>query len=112
MPNACSVTKTTLISLTTVSEKEKHAKRTNEVPLILHLKQRETERPHVTWAEDTIDNEHLGRLKSNCCCIWVKPHVWDDATTWEQNEYEVEHCRGHTLIVPPHPDKEIHNQQT
>ncbi|CAD6198632.1 unnamed protein product [Caenorhabditis auriculariae] len=53
--------------------------------------------PHVTWAADVIDNEHLGRLKSNCCCIYVKPRQWDDPSTWEQDEFETEHCRGHTL---------------
>ncbi|CAB3403775.1 unnamed protein product [Caenorhabditis bovis] len=53
--------------------------------------------PHVTWAADVIDNEHMGRLKSNCCCIYVKPRRWDDPSTWEQDEHETEHCRGHTL---------------
>ncbi|EAR94156.1 protein phosphatase inhibitor protein (macronuclear) [Tetrahymena thermophila SB210] len=27
----------------------------------------------IQWQEDTIDNEHLGRLKSNVCCIYHKP---------------------------------------
>ncbi|KAL3985434.1 Protein phosphatase inhibitor family protein [Acanthocheilonema viteae] len=110
MLNGCTVTETESRYLDTVLEKKRH-KRTDEVPLILHLTSHETKRPHVTWAEGTIDNEHLGRMKSNCCCIWVKPHVWDDSTTWEQDEYEVEHCRGHTLIVPPQPNKEIDGQR-
>ncbi|VDO35858.1 unnamed protein product [Brugia timori] len=60
----------------------------------------------------------MGRMKSNCCCIWVKPRIWDDPTTWEQDEYEVckygilynlkeiivENCRGHTLQMPPQPN--------
>ncbi|OZC06457.1 protein phosphatase inhibitor [Onchocerca flexuosa] len=83
-------------SLATIIE-EQRVERTHQAPLILRLTKPEVERPHVTWAKDTIDNEHLGKLKSNCCCIWVKPHIWDDPTTWEQDEYEVEHCRGHTL---------------
>ncbi|CAG9532771.1 unnamed protein product [Cercopithifilaria johnstoni] len=112
MSNECSVTGIALRSLETIFEEEHHAARTDKVPLILHLTQCETERPHVTWAEGTIDNEHLGRRKSNCCCIWVKPRVWDDSTTWEQDECEVEHCRGHTLIVPPQPNKEINDQRT
>jgi protein phosphatase 1 regulatory subunit 11 len=28
------------------------------------------ERRRVTWAEGTIDNEHLGRKKSKICCIY------------------------------------------
>ncbi|CAD5234470.1 unnamed protein product [Bursaphelenchus xylophilus] len=59
-------------------------------------------RPHVTWTADTVDNENMGRLKSNCCCVYVKPRIWDDPSTWEQDENETENCRGHTL---PPPDK-------
>lgn len=44
-----------------------------------------------------LDNEHMGRLKSNCCCIYVAPRRWDDPSTWEPDEHETEHCRGHTL---------------
>lgn len=24
----------------------------------------------ITWAEDTVDNEHMNKRKSNICCIW------------------------------------------
>ena len=37
------------------------------------LKEREvspSEEKRVTWAEDTIDNEHMGKKKSNICCIY------------------------------------------
>ena len=75
--------------------------------------------PRVTWAEGVIgiafsfshiktghsDNEHLGRLKSNCCCIYTRPRQWDDPSTWEQDEHETEHCRGHTL--PPDQEKRL-----
>ncbi|VDM28912.1 unnamed protein product [Toxocara canis] len=76
---------------------------TQQETLVLRLRPRSRSPPHVTWAEGTIDNEHLGRLKSNCCCIWVKPRKWDDPSTWEQDEHETEHCRGHTLPPPPSP---------
>ena len=56
----------------------------------------------VTFTPETIDNEHLGRLKSNCCCIYVPPRKWDDPSTWTPDESETEHCRGHTL-PPPQP---------
>ncbi|KAI6205699.1 Protein phosphatase inhibitor [Aphelenchoides besseyi] len=83
---------------------------TNEIVqsghLILRLR---TDRPRVTFTADTIDNEHLGRLKSNCCCIYVKPRQWDDPSTWENDEAETEHCRGHTLPdqKPPENDKNV-----
>lgn len=25
---------------------------------------------HVTWTEETVDNEGMGRKKSNICCIY------------------------------------------
>ena len=37
-------------------------------PLILTLQNR----PEVTWTDDTIDNEHLGRRSSKRCCIFHK----------------------------------------
>ncbi|KAK0416447.1 hypothetical protein QR680_012491 [Steinernema hermaphroditum] len=70
--------------------------------LVLRLRNAE-DRPRVTWTADTVDNEHMGRLKSNCCCIYVKPRKWDDPSTWEQDENETEHCRGHTLPPPKKP---------
>lgn len=58
-----------------------------------------TEQPRrmVTFTPDTVDNEHFGRLKSNCCCIYLPPRVWDDRSTWDRDEKETEHCRGHTI---------------
>ncbi|KAM3717195.1 Uncharacterized protein ACO02O_01278 [Dirofilaria immitis] len=99
MSHECSVSAIALGSLATTIEEKHRAERIHQVPLILRLTEPKVERQHVTWAEGTIDNEHLGKLKSNCCCIWVKPRIWNDPTTWEQDEYEVEHCRGHTLPV-------------
>ncbi|KAK5970120.1 Protein phosphatase 1 regulatory subunit 11 [Trichostrongylus colubriformis] len=86
--------------LTTEVVTEHHEKE----DLVLRLRSQPIEdRPRVTWAADVVDNEHLGRLKSNCCCIYTRPRVWDDPTTWEQDEAETEHCRGHTLPTPPQP---------
>lgn len=36
----------------------------NRRTLTLKLKRR------VTWTEDTVDNEHAGKKKSKCCCIY------------------------------------------
>ena len=30
------------------------------------------DRPNITWSEDTIDNENLGRRSSKRCCIFHK----------------------------------------
>uniref|UniRef100_A0AC35UC85 Protein phosphatase 1 regulatory subunit 11 n=1 Tax=Rhabditophanes sp. KR3021 TaxID=114890 RepID=A0AC35UC85_9BILA len=76
-------------------------------PLVLRLtkpKEEDEAKPredlHVTWEKGTIDNEHMNRLKSNCCCIYVPPREWDKPETWVRNEYETECCRGHTLPQP------------
>lgn len=53
----------------------------------------------VSFTPDTIDNEHMGRLKSNCCCIYIPPRIWDDRKTWKRDESETEHCRGHTISI-------------
>uniref|UniRef100_A0A1I7UCI0 Protein phosphatase 1 regulatory subunit 11 n=1 Tax=Caenorhabditis tropicalis TaxID=1561998 RepID=A0A1I7UCI0_9PELO len=73
--------------------------------LVLRLRA-PVERPRVTWGAGVIDNEHMGRLKSNCCCIYTPPRRWDDPSTWEPEEHETEHCRGHTLPEKKKPKKE------
>jgi len=47
----------------------------------------------VTFTADTVDNEHMGRLKSNCCCIYTKPRQWDDPSTWDVSKLP-RHNRG------------------
>lgn len=51
----------------------------------------------VTWSEDTVDNEHMGKKKSNICCIYHRPKLSpDDSDTSScdscdekgKNEYE------------------------
>ncbi|OMJ13415.1 Type 1 phosphatases regulator YPI1 [Smittium culicis] len=58
----------------------------------------EYKRPKVRWAEDTVDNEHMGKKKSKVCCIFKKQRNWDESDTEdsdsscchsdEPNEYE------------------------
>ena len=33
----------------------------------------------IKWSEDVIDNEHMGKKKSKCCCIHHKPHGSNDS---------------------------------
>jgi len=35
----------------------------------------------VKWTEDTIDNEHMNKLKSNVCCIYHKPKDAEDKSS-------------------------------
>ncbi|TNN08968.1 hypothetical protein EWB00_006672 [Schistosoma japonicum] len=75
--------------------------------------------PAIQWAEGTVDNEFMGKKKSNCCCIYEKPKRWDETSssssfdsdptsdndnmtnkdkqsTHKQHTQCTEHCRGHT----------------
>ncbi|CAD5229332.1 unnamed protein product [Bursaphelenchus okinawaensis] len=87
------------MSVTLTETGERRAQAQGTLPILRLQGTTNVERPHVTWSADTVDNENMGRLKSNCCCVYVKPRIWDDPSTWEQDENETEHCRGHTL--PP-----------
>uniref|UniRef100_A0A0K0EY87 E3 ubiquitin-protein ligase PPP1R11 n=1 Tax=Strongyloides venezuelensis TaxID=75913 RepID=A0A0K0EY87_STRVS len=81
-------------------------------PLVLRLKPIQVDKKeeiHVTWDESVIDNEHLGRKKSNCCCIYVPPREWDKPETRKRNEYETEFCRGHTDVN--HPNSGEHKEE-
>ncbi|KAA0194116.1 Protein phosphatase 1 regulatory subunit 11 [Fasciolopsis buskii] len=66
----------------------------------------------IRWLEGTVDNEFLGRKKSNCCCIYKKPRRWDESSSSSSSSDDTsddengakpvrhthctEHCRGHT----------------
>uniref|UniRef100_A0AC34RQZ8 Protein phosphatase 1 regulatory subunit 11 n=1 Tax=Panagrolaimus sp. JU765 TaxID=591449 RepID=A0AC34RQZ8_9BILA len=93
-------------TVTITEERPRTQTQSEPQQLVLRLNSRPppTER-RVTFTPDTIDNEHMGRLKSNCCCIYVPERKWDDPSTWEPDEAETEHCRGHTLPPPPPPKK-------
>ncbi|CAI2733273.1 unnamed protein product [Schistosoma spindalis] len=73
--------------------------------------------PVIRWAEGTVDNEFMGKKKSNCCCIYEKPRKWNESSSsssdysdhsssddnddinkqsTHKNTHCTEHCRGHT----------------
>ena len=56
------------------------------------IKEKEKTKPKkkVTWTEDTIDNENMGKLKSNICCIYNPPadKRIDTCSSDENNELE------------------------
>ncbi|CAD5228690.1 unnamed protein product [Bursaphelenchus okinawaensis] len=61
--------------------------------LVLHLEPQNE--PRVRWAQDTVDNEFMGKKKSKCCCIYKKPKKWDESSDEEDSDCETGHCRGH-----------------
>ncbi|XP_061708068.1 E3 ubiquitin-protein ligase PPP1R11-like [Cydia pomonella] len=51
-------------------------------------------RKKVVWTEDTVDNEHMNKKKSKCCCIYEKPKAFGESDS-EDSDDECEHCFGH-----------------
>jgi len=48
----------------------------------------------VQWAEDTVDNEHMNKKKSKCCCIYKKPMNFGESES-EDSDSDCEHCSHH-----------------
>lgn len=61
--------------------------------IVLKLTKPATKR-HVVWREDTVDNEHLNRRKSKCCCVYVRPREFGESSS-DSDDGECDHCRGH-----------------
>ena len=84
------------------SEKEKEEGESKEEQG-LKLKKKEKEKKRVGWSAETVDNEHLGRKKSKCCCVYVKPPKFkagpggpgDDSSGDDSDGDECDHCPGH-----------------
>ncbi|XP_020038431.2 E3 ubiquitin-protein ligase PPP1R11 [Castor canadensis] len=66
--------------------------------LTIKLRKRKPEKK-VEWTSDTVDNEHMGRRSSKCCCIYEKPRAFGESST--ESEEEEEGC-GHTHCVRGH----------
>lgn len=60
--------------------------------LVLKLRKPKTEK-EVKWATDTIDNEHMNKKKSKCCCIYEKPKMFGESS--DEDDDITGHCRGH-----------------
>ncbi|DBA03443.1 TPA: hypothetical protein N0F65_002851 [Lagenidium giganteum] len=48
-------------------------------------------RAHVTFAESVVDNEHLGRKKSNKCCIFHKKREFGESSSESGEDSDPEH---------------------
>jgi hypothetical protein len=60
-------------------------------------KPKKLDRKQVSWTQETVDNEHLGKKKSKCCCVYVKPKKFGESDTEsEDEEDDCKNCSGHT----------------
>ncbi|XP_014671121.1 PREDICTED: protein phosphatase 1 regulatory subunit 11-like [Priapulus caudatus] len=75
---------------TTKTETIEHSKS----PVLKLRLQKPKSNKKVDWTTDTVDNEHMGKKSSKCCCIYEKPHGFGESSS-EDDDDECGHCRGH-----------------
>uniref|UniRef100_A0A3B4ZCZ4 E3 ubiquitin-protein ligase PPP1R11 n=1 Tax=Stegastes partitus TaxID=144197 RepID=A0A3B4ZCZ4_9TELE len=86
--------------------------------LTIKLRKRKTEKK-VEWSSDTVDNEHLGRRSSKCCCIYEKPRQFGESSSESEGDDDDEGCgsahcilgHGRRAALPPEPQLPINEQK-
>lgn len=68
-------------------------KRTTSPTLKLKLHKPKNDK-QVKWKSGTVDNEHMNKKKSKCCCIYEKPRMFGESSD-EDDDDCTGHCRGH-----------------
>ncbi|KAM8715515.1 hypothetical protein ACLKA7_002549 [Drosophila subpalustris] len=84
----CNATEAT----TTKTKEETDGSSESTPTLQLRLEQTRDDR-RVVFHEGVVDNEHMNRMKSKCCCIYKKPLAFGESSS--EDEDECEHCFGH-----------------
>jgi len=88
----------------TVTDEEPNGEASAAAPPTLRLrliKKDPKEKKKVQWTNETVDNEHLGKKKSKCCCVYVKKKVFGESDS-EDSDGDCQHCTGHTPTDPKH----------
>ncbi|XP_060071171.1 E3 ubiquitin-protein ligase PPP1R11-like [Ylistrum balloti] len=47
----------------------------------------------VKWTTETVDNEHMNKKKSKCCCQYQKPRMFGESSS--EDEDDCNSCSGH-----------------
>jgi len=81
-------------SSTTVLENESQTDGQGESATVRLVLKKPKHSKKVNWTNETVDNEHMGKRKSKCCCIYKKPHVFGESSS-ESDDDECENCSGH-----------------
>uniref|UniRef100_A0A672H6U8 E3 ubiquitin-protein ligase PPP1R11 n=1 Tax=Salarias fasciatus TaxID=181472 RepID=A0A672H6U8_SALFA len=66
--------------------------------LTIKLRKRKTEKK-VEWSSDTVDNEHLGRRSSKCCCVYEKPRQFGESSSESEGDEDDEGCGSAHCIL-------------
>ncbi|KAL5012562.1 hypothetical protein ScPMuIL_011113 [Solemya velum] len=90
----------------TITTVEERAPRTSPV-LKLKLRKPKNDKK-VKWTTETVDNEHMDKKKSKCCCIYEKPKIFGESSSSEGDSDDdcTGSCRGHKkkCYRHDHPD--------
>lgn len=78
----------------------------------LKLKKSKNNNKQVSWDAHTVDNEHLNKKKSKCCCIYKKPKKFGDPDESDESDNdECDSCMGkkntHQLHRPINDKEEL-----
>uniref|UniRef100_A0A8C1EWK3 E3 ubiquitin-protein ligase PPP1R11 n=1 Tax=Cyprinus carpio carpio TaxID=630221 RepID=A0A8C1EWK3_CYPCA len=65
--------------------------------LTIKLRKRKTEKK-VEWSSDTVDNEHLGRRSSKCCCVYEKPRQFGESSSESEGDDEEGCGSAHCIL--------------
>ncbi|XP_012262577.1 protein phosphatase 1 regulatory subunit INH3 [Athalia rosae] len=65
-----------------------------DVPIVRLCLRKPKSSKKVQWTQGTVDNEHMNKKKSKCCCIYEKPKDFGESSS-EESDDECEHCHGH-----------------
>lgn len=79
---------------------------------VVHLKLKKPKNNHkqVSWDVHAVDNEHLNKKKSKCCCIYEKPKKFGEPDEDENNGSgdECDSCMGKKKTHHLHkPDRQM-----
>ncbi|XP_055075081.1 E3 ubiquitin-protein ligase PPP1R11 [Misgurnus anguillicaudatus] len=66
--------------------------------LTIKLRKRKTDKK-VEWSSDTVDNEHLGRRSSKCCCVYEKPRQFGESSSESEGDDDEEGCGSAHCIL-------------
>ncbi len=96
-----SATTTRTVDLNVVEETPSGESSASVSPQMLRIKlkaktdDKNNDQKKVKFTEETVDNEGMDRKKSKCCCIYHKPHTFDQSSDSSDSEGETDHCYGH-----------------
>ena len=73
---------------------------------MLRLKKPKTDKK-VQWQEGVVDNEFMGKKSSKCCCIYAKPHKFDesDSESGDSDGGDDDCCHEHRVARKRLPQK-------